>query len=73
MSKKYLYAVRAEGCEVTYPGADHSCRTPVTIFSGSFHQPAVYTNKVAADQLCKYMNEQWPDTLYTVHKFLPRS
>ena len=73
MSKKYLYIVRAENCEVTFPKAEHSIMIPVGIFNGTYEDPAVYTNSAAAEKFCSKMNNNHPNTPYTVHKFLPQS
>lgn len=73
MSKKYLYAVRVEDCEVTFLRGDDSIKMPVTVFKDDHSSPAVFTNKAAAEKFCDEMQRLYPDTPYTVHKFLPQS
>ena len=72
MFKKYLYAVQAENCKVIFPDK-YSITTPVTIFKGNYSEPAVFIKRAAAEKFCSEMNNNYPDTPYTVHKFLPRS
>ena len=72
MFKKHLYAVRAENCIVIFPDQYSITTTPVTIFKGNYSEPAVFIKRAAAEKFCSEMNNNYPDTPYTVHKFLPQ-